>query len=624
MFGPHIGSEIGEVKKLAAVEDEPPARPARALAGPATELRSLRDENRTLYGVIKLVSSSLELGSMLHGIVDLTTEATDCHACFIYLLEDERLTIRAASPVFADAVGRVQLGLEEGLTGWVARHRTPEFIRDGAMNDPRMKYVPLLQEERFQSMVAVPILARSGTTIGVIVLHTEAPREFTEDTLKLLVHIASLVSGAIENVQLYDQERRRVDALTRLSGLGQDVAAATDAADLGLVVARGTRRLLEAEVCQIYRLDRDGSGLVLLASDPHAVTTPPVMSAAGLALDALEDRGTRPPARTLWPGLDVGDLLVTPLTAGGERLGLLCAGSPPRRSFTDEDTSLARAIAHLAAVAIKRAELIERLTNANIVKDMFEALAAGATAFAAAKAAEVRCDLTGPYLMVCAEPGGGREQSSGDWRAAAEVVGAGLSGVSPGAAIEAGPGPVRAALPLGSQDPQRVEEVLRTCRELGKLTGAAIGVSERRRTPAEATRAYREALDATTIGRALLDEGGAIAYAELGAYRYLVHIAADEAPRDRMRAAVDLLIAYDARRRTALLDTLERYLAERRSVIESARALFIHPNTLRQRLARIEELTGVELDRDDLLSLELAIKLARLHGRPGMAGTAVG
>jgi DNA-binding PucR family transcriptional regulator len=218
--------------------------------------------------------------------------------------------------------------------------------------------------------------------------------------------------------------------------------------------------------------------------------------------------------------------------------------------------------------------------------------------------------------MVCAEPAGGREQSSGNWRAAAEVIGAALSGLSPRAAIEAGPGPVRAALPLGSKAPQRVEEFLRLCRELGKETGAAIGVSERRHTPAEATRAYREALDATTIGRALLGEGGAIAYAELGAYRYLVHIGADEAPRDRMRAAVDELIAYDTRRRTALLDTLERYLAERRSVIESARALFIHPNTLRQRLARIEELTGVELDNDDLLSLELAIKLARLHGRP--------
>ena len=39
---------------------------------------------------------------------------------------------------------------------------------------------------------------------------------------------------------------------------------------------------------------------------------------------------------------------------------------------------MARAIAHLAAIAIKRAELIEGLTNANIVKDLFEALAAGA------------------------------------------------------------------------------------------------------------------------------------------------------------------------------------------------------------------------------------------------------
>jgi DNA-binding PucR family transcriptional regulator len=146
-----------------------------------------------------------------------------------------------------------------------------------------------------------------------------------------------------------------------------------------------------------------------------------------------------------------------------------------------------------------------------------------------------------------------------------------------------------------------------------------MGIGESRTTPGEATRAYREAVDAATIGRALLGKGGAIAYSELGAYRYLVHIAPEDAPHDRMRAAVDRLIAYDSRRNAALLDTLERYLAERRSVIESARALYIHPNTLRQRLGRIEELTGLDLDEDDLLSLELAIKLARLHGRPAAA-----
>jgi GAF domain-containing protein len=588
-----------------------------------TEQQGLREENRTLYGVIKLVSSSVELGPMLQGIVDLATQATDCHACFIYLLEDDQLTIRAASQVFADAVGRVQMAIEEGLTGWVARHRTPEFIRERAMNDPRMKYFPLLQEERFQSMVAVPILSRSNDTLGVIVLHTEAPREFTEDTLKLLVHIASLVSGAIENAQLYQRERRRVDTLTRLAGIGGEVASATDADDLGLIVARGTRRLLEAELCQVYRLDPGDDGLALLTSDPATVSSPAELSTAGFLIDALDGRGAGMAARGMWPGLDIGDLLLTPLTAGGERLGLLCAGSPPGRKFSGEDTELARAIAHIAAVAIKRAELIQSLTNANIVKDLFEALAAGATSFAVAKAAEVRCDLTAPYVMVCAEPAGAVEPASVEWREAAEVLGRGLAALQPRAAVEAGPGPVRAALPLGVGAPERVEEVLRACHELGGEVRAAIGVSQLRSSGAEAARAYREALDAATIGRALLHDGGAIAYSQLGAYRYLVHIAAEAAPRDRMREAVDVLIAYDKRRRSSLLDTLERYLAERRSVIESARALFIHPNTLRQRLARIEELTGVELDHDDLLSLELAIKLARLHGRPGAPGFAV-
>jgi GAF domain-containing protein len=592
------------------------ADPAVSLSA---ELRGLGEENRTLYGVIKLVSSSLEVRPMLQGVIDLATEATGCHACFVYLLEYGRLTIRAASPVYAAAVGKVQFSVEEGLTGWVARHRTPEFIRERAMDDPRMKYVPLLDEKRFQSMVAVPILARSGDTIGVIVLHTRAPHEFTEVTVRLLVHIASLVSGAIENAQLYDRERRRVDALTGLSGLAQEVAAAGDATELGPAVTRGTRELIDAEVCQLYLLEGDGGALRLLASSPETVAAPATLSAAGVLLAALDGHSAHRPARTLWPDRAVGDLLVTPLSVGGERVGLLCAGSQQGHTFNDEDTEIARAIAHLTAIAIKRAELIEGLTNANIVKDLFEALAAGATAFAAAKAAEVRCDLTGPYLMVYAEPAAGREQASGEWRATAEVLGRGLGELAAHTAIEAGPGPVKALLAIGTRRPQRIEEALRTCRELGRERGAAIGVSELCDAPADATRAYREAVDAATIGRALLGEGGAIAYSQLGAYRYLVQIAAEDAPRDRMRAAVDRLIAYDSKRRTALLDTLERYLAERRSVIESARALFIHPNTLRQRLARIEELTGLRLDQDDLLSLELAIKLARLHGRPRAA-----
>ena len=61
------------------------------------------------------------------------------------------------------------------------------------------------------------------------------------------------------------------------------------------------------------------------------------------------------------------------------------------------------------------------------------------------------------------------------------------------------------------------------------------------------------------------------------------------------------------------MDTLERYLGARCSVAASARDLYIHPNTVRQRLERIQQVTGLDLQAEDLLSLELALKVARLQ-----------
>src|ERR1700760_2684124 len=78
----HIGA--------AALSGHPAAMALSAEPRPplTLEMRGLREENRTLYGVIKLVSSALELEPMLQGVVDLATEARGCHACFIYLVED--------------------------------------------------------------------------------------------------------------------------------------------------------------------------------------------------------------------------------------------------------------------------------------------------------------------------------------------------------------------------------------------------------------------------------------------------------------------------------------------------------------------------------------------------------
>ena len=251
-------------------------------------LSRARLENETLYAVIKTVSSSLDLDRVLHGIVDITTDATASHACFIYFVEGDRLVLRAASPRYARFVGELSLGIDEGLAGWVARNKTPEFIRENAMADPRMKFVPELEEEKFQSMVAVPILAKAGDVIGVVVLHTEAPREFEDDVLNFLVHTASLVAGAIENAQLYEDTRRRVQALTTLTQLSQALAEVTVREDLYEAVARGARELLRADACQIHRLDVDADELILVSSDPPNAPAPsPRPGGARLVLDLM-------------------------------------------------------------------------------------------------------------------------------------------------------------------------------------------------------------------------------------------------------------------------------------------------------------------------------------------------
>ena len=59
------------------------------------------------------------------------------------------------------------------------------FISEGALEDPRVKYFPEFEEERFQSLVSVPMFGRDGEVMGIISLHAEAPHEFVRTDLDL-------------------------------------------------------------------------------------------------------------------------------------------------------------------------------------------------------------------------------------------------------------------------------------------------------------------------------------------------------------------------------------------------------------------------------------------------------
>jgi GAF domain-containing protein len=574
----------------------------------------VREENAFLYAVIDAISSSLEREQVLNSIVGILREATDCHAGFVYFVEDEQLVLRAASPIYRHLVGRLAFGVDEGVCGWVARTREPVLIRDNALDDPRMHYVAELEEERFQSMVAVPLSRRDGDVIGVVVLHTVAPREFDEAVMNFLVNAASLVAGAIENLELYRATRRRVDALTGLSRLGEALAAVTRREELYETITRGARDLIDADGCRLYRYEPARGDLELVAaSPPEEAGTRRRVEGTALLFDVLDRDGPdgvpgRTLAQGLWPGDEGSGVLRAAVVAGDDRLGVLSCRSRRRRRFAPEEVELLRAAAHLAAAGLTKIELIERLTAENLVHEMFRALGAGETDAALERASRAALDLDRPHAFVQIERAPAAPEPVAPWPEVVRRVEARLRTHYPAAFFPDGHERLRALLVLPAGSPDLAD----ACAEVGRCEGVVVGLTGVHRGADDGARALREAADAARMATVLAPTGGARCYDALGAYKYLVRFAPEDVPRDELQAGIQALAAYDDRRQTQLLATLEEFLAHWRSVGSCAGALHIHPNTLRQRLGRIHEISGIDVDAVDPLSLELAVKLARL------------
>jgi hypothetical protein len=78
--------------------------------------------------------------------------------------------------------------------------------------------------------------------------------------------------------------------------------------------------------------------------------------------------------------------------------------------------------------------------------------------------------------------------------------------------------------------------------------------------------------------------------------------------------AIDSLYEPLAQARGTLVDTLSAYFAHGAAIEPTARALFVHPNTVRYRLGQVADLTGLTPSRPrDALTLQLALALGRLR-----------
>ncbi len=164
---------------------------------------------------------------------------------------------------------------------------------------------------------------------------------------------------------------------------------------------------------------------------------------------------------------------------------------------------------------------------------------------------------------------------------------------------------VREGRPLGDARAYVEEARAAISLQLGDPAISAGFGAPRKRVPGMHI-ATLQAEQALLLGRALRGPGCTTAFAELGPYCFVLGRPASDL-REFCGTVLGPLAGEDARHQD-LVRTLESYLRAHGSVNGVARDLFLHRNTVRQRLRRITALTGADLnDAESRLALHLAV-----------------
>lgn len=165
-----------------------------------------------LHRISSIVSSDLSLEEMLGEIVGLTAQVTECDACLVYLMDHEanEIVLRASQVPHAAALGELRMKIGEGVTGWVAEHKSVVALAENASADSRFKRFSTLIEDTYEAFLSVPIVS-GGETIGVINVHHRQRHQHTTDEIALLVFVGEQMGGVVSKSLLEEEKARLVE-----------------------------------------------------------------------------------------------------------------------------------------------------------------------------------------------------------------------------------------------------------------------------------------------------------------------------------------------------------------------------------------------------------------------------
>jgi PAS domain S-box-containing protein len=179
----------------------------------AINVRRLNQENLHLretvaiYELCQTIAFTLDRQTLLSKLADAALQQSEADELSILLptADGSELYVAAIRGENRTRLLNERVVLEQGISGWVARERTP-LLLEGQVNDAR--FTAMWPRADIRSAISVPLQV-AGKLVGIININkVSSPRPFTLGQMKALTILASTAAAALESTSLYERVRQ--------------------------------------------------------------------------------------------------------------------------------------------------------------------------------------------------------------------------------------------------------------------------------------------------------------------------------------------------------------------------------------------------------------------------------
>ena len=193
----------------------------------------------------RLLTGTLQVSEVLHRLSELVRTRLSADVVRILTAEDTpgdfRLEAQAGTTRVPKQSTRHAADDDEGLVGWIVKHRTTLALND-VLSRPGVKYRDWLESEGFASFLGLPLFLENQL-VGILTVWYRESHAFAPDEIALGEALATSATAAIRNARLYEETQERLRHTETLLAVSQDTSSTLELTE---VLRRTTRAMVRA------------------------------------------------------------------------------------------------------------------------------------------------------------------------------------------------------------------------------------------------------------------------------------------------------------------------------------------------------------------------------------------